>query len=269
MRSGAMGRSIRFWWAHQLGASNFMQKILTLGACAMALALSMTVTGCTGDDDDDAGSGDPGGIFNVTITSGGAASSSSSYAEFYSDYIGTFSSLRDVPLDTCINPLTPSSGGDPVIADAGPSVTAVSGATTLTYAMDAGDGGYYLAADVAGAPDDADYAASAGTLAADLGTISVPSLPGPVSANGTTHTATWTAMGADDAFVLFINASFTAFNLCHTADDGSYDFTALAISSGAVAVAGANYGEADLDGRSVLLIGQAGSPGEDTAAFGP
>lgn len=246
-----------------------MQKILTLGACAMALALSMTATGCTGDDDDDDGGGEPGGIFNVTVRSDGQASANSSYAEFYSDYVGTFSSLRDVPLDTCINPLTPSSGGDPVIADAGASVTAVSGATTLTYNMDAGDGAYYLDADVPGAPDNADYEATAGTLAAELGTISVPSLPAPVAGNGTTKVATWTTMGADDAFILFINAGFTSFNLCHTADDGSYDFTALGLSSGAVAVAGANYGEADLDGRSVLLIGAAGSPGEDLAGFGP
>src|SRR5437870_3429617 len=114
-----------------------MQKILTLGVCAMSLAaLVAASTGCSGDDDDDAASDNYGGIWNVSVSTNGG----SSYAEFYESYEGDTSSLRDIPSDSCIVYFGAgsSTSADPVITyeDVGDALTAVSGATTMTLVED-------------------------------------------------------------------------------------------------------------------------------------
>lgn len=244
-----------------------MRKVLSLGVSAMALAALATVsTGCTGDDDD-AGSL-PGGIVNISVGAAGATSSSSfaqasgNYAEFYSDYEGEVVTFRDVPLDgACINPLNPPAGGTPVYADH-TSVDFVSGATTI--ALTADDPGFYLASNVPGAPNGADYTVNVDGAA--LGTVTVPPGPGTVTVTGD-NTVTWTSMNADDVFIVFIAADFSSVNLCHTADDGSYDFSALSLTSGYATVSGANYSEASLDGRDVILIGAGDIANDPPAIF--
>lgn len=240
-----------------------MRKILTLGVGAMALAaLVATGTGCTGDDDDDDGSSGPGGIMVVAVTSGAGISSDYSYAEFYSDYTGTFTSLRDIPIDSCVDAFATDTSGTPTYLDAGATATAT-GAVTATYNRDTtgGEITYGLGADVAGGVP-GDYALATEAFDA-LATVTVPSYPGPVV--GGADSVTWTTAGADDAFVLVAAMNFSAAYLCHTADDGSFSIpTSLGLTSGLTGVAVANYGEADLEGRTVVVAGQAGDPADVT-----
>jgi hypothetical protein len=239
-----------------------MQKVLTLGVSAMALAaLVAASSGCTGDDDDDGASGNYGGTWNVTVDSSGG----SSYADFFESYEGDTSSYRDIPNDTCLQILGAgaSTSADPIVTyeDVGDSLTAVSGATTMTLVEDTTPSlatGQYVSAGVAGAPDDATYSL---TIDGDeFATIDVPALPFPISVTG--ETVSWTTMGASDAFVAVIATNFSKAYLCHTADDGSYDFssTAATLTSGLVAVLGANYAEVGHTDGTVIVIGQSNNP---------
>lgn len=241
-----------------------MRKILTLGVGAMALAALVAMgTGCTGDDDDD-DAGGPGGVMVVAITSGGGISADYSYAEFYSDYVGTFTSLRDIPIDSCVDYASLGTDTSSTITylDAGATATAT-GPATATYNRDTtgGEITYALGADVpAGTPGDYDLATE--TFGA-LATVTVPSYPGPVV--GGADSVSWTTAGADDAFVAVAAMDFSVLALCHTSDDGLFNIpTSLGLTSGLVGVAVANYGEADLEGRSVVVAGQAGDPADFT-----
>lgn len=239
-----------------------MRKILTLGVGAMSLAaLVAASSGCTGDDDDDDGSGNYGGIWNVTVDSSGSYST----ADFYESYEGDTSSLRDIPTDACIPYVGAgaSTGADPIITyeDVGDNLTAVSGATTITLIEDttpAYPGSQYESAVVDGAPDDATYALSID--GEEFATIDVPGAPQPVTVSGTV--ASWTVMGASDAFVAVAKPDFSSVYLCHTGDDGSFDFASAAatITSGYFAVIGANYAEVGHTDGTVLVVGQSNNP---------
>lgn len=239
-----------------------MQKILTLGVSAMALAALVAAgSGCTGGEEDEDDLGNYGGLWNVTVASNGGFSG----ADFYESYEGDTSSFRDIPIDTCLQVLGvgASTSADPIIVyeDVGDSLMAVSGATTMTLIEDTtptSDAYQYASASVAGAIDDATYTLSID--GSDFATIDVPALPFPITATGTV--ASWTAMGASDAYVAVIAVDFDPVFLCHTPDDGSYDFTSTAatVTSGFIAVMGANYAEVGHTNGTVVVVGQANDP---------
>ena len=239
-----------------------MRKILTLGVGAMALAALVAAgTGCSGDDDDDGNSDNYGGIWNVTIGSSGGVSS----ADFYESYVGDTSSFRDIPSDACIVILGAgaSTSADPVITyeDVGDALVAAAAATTFNLVEDttpAYPDSQYASPAVAPAEDDATYDL---TIDGDaFASIDVPALPFPITATGTV--ASWTTMGASDAFVAIIATDFNPVYLCHVTDDGSYDFTSTAatVTSGFISVIGANYAEVGHTDGTVLVIAQSNDP---------
>ena len=252
-----------------------MRKILTLGVSAMSLAaLSAAGAGCTAGEEDDGGTGGPGGIVNVLITTSGAPAggtvSIGNYAEFWSEVNETPQSQRDIPIGVCLPvAATATTSFMPTYIDVGDNVHAISGASSLTYVEDLSDGIVYYAGDVPGAPDDAQYAIDIDGAA--LGSVTVPAIPQPVTV--TNRVVEWTTMGADDVYVVIVDGSTFEPHVCHTTDDGSFDFGAVltTTTSGYAAVTGANYAEADLDGRTVTLIGQSGDPGIEIfdVPFGP
>lgn len=243
-----------------------IRKILTLGVTGMALAaLAGMATGCTGDDDDD--DGGPGGVMVLGRTSSDGISASYSYAEFYSDFVGTPSSIRDIPLDGCIDAFATSTSGTPTYLDVGATITAT-GAVTATYDRDiAGtEITYSLAADIP-AGTAGDYDAATETFGA-LGTISVPADPGSVT-GAAGGAVTWTAGSSDETLILVAATNFSEVNLCRTANDGSYTvpFATLGLTSGLAGITVLNFSEADLEGRTVSLVGQSGDPTFDMALW--
>lgn len=225
----------------------------------MALAaLSVSGAGCTSGEEDDTG-GALGGYWYVYATSSGTLST----AEFYESFEGDDTSFRDIPTDDCLQVIGgTTTGEDPVITyETVDSPEAVSGATTITLVPD-GDTYAGQSGDIV---DDATFDLNLADGA--LGAIDVPALPGNIAVTGG-NTAEWDPMGASDAFVAVIAADVSSAFLCHTADDGSYNFSSTGLAAGFIAVTGANYAEAEHTDGTVRLIGQANDPYDNTQWVG-
>lgn len=217
----------------------------------MALAaVSVMGVGCTSGEEDDEGSDELGGYWYVVATTGGTAST----AEFYESFEGDDSTYRDIPTDDCIQILGGEEPEDPVITyETVDTPTATSGGVTITLAQ-TGDTYQGQVADVL---DDATFDLSLGEES--FASIDVPANPFPITV-ANDDTAEWSLMGASDVYVAVVAADISAAYLCHTADDGSFNFAAVPLSSGFVAVTGANYAEAEHTDGVVRVIGQANDP---------
>ena len=223
----------------------------------MALAALSASAGCTSGEEDDTGSDALGGYWYVIATTGGTIST----AEFYESYEGDDSSYRDIPTDDCLQILGAGAGtsADPVITyeAAEGELTAVSGATTITLA----DQGNDYAGDSVDVVDDATFDLNIG--GEQFASIDVPALPFPITVSGG-NTAEWTPMGASDAYVAVVASDVSEAHLCHTADDGSFNFSAAGLTEGFIAVIGANYAEAEHTEGTVRIIGQANDAFDNT-----
>ena len=174
-------------------------------------------------------------------------------AEFYSE-APAGNPLAGIDDGECVDIADLDIGGTFTYEDVGATVTAVSGATTIT--MDQvidGDEIYYEGFEDP-APEDADYEISIG--ADVLGSVHVPPFPGTVAYTG--GEVTWSPMSADEVVLAVVDDGFNEIWFCYADDDGAVTLPGdvlAAIPTGQVTLNAHNRTTVDRNGRDVTLTG--------------